>query len=206
MSDIATKLRIEIQEGKKMRHEFVLRKFSFLTVLLGGGSLTNKIPTGSNINLSWLLLLMPVVAIAFDLYILTEDYRIKRAGEFIRKKGNEIEKDEKEWEEFSKQHPNILSTLAFSFVTLIYLIGAAIILFHNKDQKILDESDLWLWVYFMFFVEIILVLISVLTRKWIEIFGTLRVFIKWIINNFVGEKIKFGEFYDKYTHARNNKH
>ena len=86
MSDIATKLRAEIQESKKMRHDFVLRKFAFITVLLGLGSLANKITVEDNITIDfvWLLFLVPVVAIAVDFYILTEDFRIKRAGEFLK--------------------------------------------------------------------------------------------------------------------------
>lgn len=149
-----------------MRHEFVLRKFSFLTVLLGGGALTSKIPANLSIDLAWLLLLVPIVAIAFDFYILTEDYRIKRAGEFLRRKGIEIEKDEKEWEKFSKLHPNLLSTAAFAFVTLIYLLGAGFIL--NQSGSEILKDIFWWWVGSVVIVELFLVATSISLRRWLE--------------------------------------
>jgi hypothetical protein len=166
MENIVTKLRAEIQGSKKMRHEFVLRKFAFLTVLLGGGAMTNNFPSTLSVDLSWLLLLVPIVAIAFDFYILTEDYRIKRAGEFLRRKGKDVDEEEKEWESFSKQNPNLLSTAAFAFVTLIYLLGAGVIL--KQDSNSIIQGLFWWWVGAVVTVEILLMSISIGLRKWLE--------------------------------------
>lgn len=113
-----------------------------------------------------MLLLVPIVAIAFDFYILTEDYRIKRAGEFLRRKGIEIEKDEKEWEKFSKLHPNLLSTAAFAFVTLIYLLGAGFIL--NQSGSEILKDIFWWWVGSVVIVELFLVATSISLRRWLE--------------------------------------
>ena len=167
MEGVLAKLRAEIQEGKKMRHDFVLRKFAFLTVLLGGGGLTNQIPaTKLGVEFAWLLLLVPVVALAFDFYILTEDYRIKRAGEFIRRRAINVGEDEKEWERFSKDHPNHLSTAAFALVTLIYLSGAAFILNTSANEK--AKEILFEWVFFVVFIEVLLVIASIGLRAWLE--------------------------------------
>lgn len=163
MSDIASKLRAEIQESKKMRHDFVLRKFSFITILLGLGSLASKIPMDATIDFAWLLFLVPIVAIAFDFYILTEDFRIKRAGEFLKSDIKSVDEDEKEWEEYSKNNQNIASTFAFSFVTLIYLLGAATLLFQSNNETI--NAYFWWWVVF---VELALIYSSVMLRSWLK--------------------------------------
>ena len=160
---IIDKLRSEIQEGKKMRHEFALRKFAFLTALLGGGALINKVPPDFSVNLAWLLLLVPIVAIAFDIYILTEDYRIKRAGEFLRLNSTNIEK---KWEEFCQKNPNHLSSLAFAFVTLIYLLGAGFILKQNQLPTI--QAYFWGWVGFVVIVEVVLVSMGFIVRYWLK--------------------------------------
>lgn len=165
MDTIVSKLRIEIQEGKKMRHEFVLKKFSFLTLLLGGGALPDLVFDNVLIDLTWLLLLVPIVAIAFDFYILAEDYRIKRAGQFLRAEAIGVDEDERRWESFAKEHPNHLSTMSFVVVTMIYFSGAAIILYQSNFQKI-ESFFLW-WIVIVLIAEIFLVLISVFLRWWL---------------------------------------
>ena len=102
MPDITDKLRTEINDSKKIRHEFLMRKFSFVTVLLGAGSLRKLLDGDTVFSLDFapLLFLVPIVAIAFDLIILSEDYRIKRAGEFLRARASDIDEDEREWENF----------------------------------------------------------------------------------------------------------
>ena len=63
-----------------MRHDFVMRKFALITTLLGSGAIAKITNPNLSIDLSWLLYLAPIVAIAFDFYIQAEDYRIRRAG------------------------------------------------------------------------------------------------------------------------------
>ncbi len=149
MGDTANKLRAEIQESKKMRHDFVLRKFAFSTALLGFGGLgPTTHSSGAAIDFSLLLYLVPVVAIAFDFYIVTEDYRIKRAGEFIRRGRSGAEDEEKDWEEFAKNKPNDTSLFAFGFVTIVYLVGAALILWQTDPVP--------RWFFFMWLVVVVL--------------------------------------------------
>ncbi len=159
METLSSKLRAEIQEEKKMRHDFVLKKFSFLTIMSGSGALTDKLPTG--IDLTWLLLLVPIVAIAFDFYITTTDYRIKRAGKFLQLKASSDE--EKEWEIHCKNHPNYLSTAAFAFVTLIYLFGAGFILKQDAPPEM--QNYLWIWFSVVILIELCLVVVSSNLRK-----------------------------------------
>lgn len=67
---------------KEHRHEFVKHKMVFTITLFGLGSVNfNDIA-----NAGILLYLVPFVALAFDVYILSEDFKVKRIGLFIRKR------------------------------------------------------------------------------------------------------------------------
>lgn len=159
------KLRSEIQESKKYRHELVLRKFAFTTTLLGAGSLRKLMVSESSIDLDLtsLLLLVPLVAIAFDLYILAEDYRIKRAGEFISRNGP---LDEVGWENFCKDRPNLAATVSFAFVTAVYLVGAAFLLWSRKSEsESYDPVLLWCWVSAVLVAEVGLIAFSLTLRR-----------------------------------------
>jgi hypothetical protein len=123
------RLRGEIKHGIQRRHEFSLRKLSFCVALLGLGAL-NKIPIGSAqiLSLTSLLYLVPLVAIAFDLYIVAEDFRIKHAGEYLAKEESGSGPAERYWESFVKKHDNPFAPWAFFIVTVILLIGAILLL------------------------------------------------------------------------------
>lgn len=151
-SDFLTKLRTEIQSAKGYRHDFIMRKFAFGTGLLGLGSFSILTIGDTSIDLSLLLYLVPLVAIAFDLYIITEDYKIKRAGAYLRKKKCGSTCEEKGWEDYANEHPNRLSTIAFAVVTILYLLGAAAILYQTEPNTIL----------FVFWIQIVLLIETVL--------------------------------------------
>lgn len=162
--DTATKLRNEIQGAKGYRHDFILRKFGFATGLLGIGSLSTTLPNGTQIDFVPLLYLVPLIAIAFDSYILVEDYRIKRAGEFIRRKQCGASKTEIEWEKFAHIHPNKGSNVTFFFVTLLYLFGAALVIYQTDPSILLFVS----WVALVVFIEIILLVMAFYLREYLE--------------------------------------
>ncbi len=75
-------LRTEINQSQQRRHEHVAAKLVFISGLLGLGSLSLE-----NMPTRQLLFIVPIVAFAYDLYILGEDYGIRRAGSFIRCSG-----------------------------------------------------------------------------------------------------------------------
>lgn len=128
------KLRAEISELRKLRHDLIMRKFAFLTAFMGTGAINIISSSQPSLNFNLLLFLVPFVAIAFDFYIFVEDYRIKRAGEFLkrlRKLPNITESQiiEGVWEEFVAENPNIGATFAFSVVTSIYAVSSLLLLF-----------------------------------------------------------------------------
>ena len=164
LQETANKLRQEIGGAKSYRHDFVLRKFGFGTALLGIGSLSAKLPGGIQIDFIPLLYLVPLVAIAFDSYILVEDYRIKRAGEFIRSKECGASDAETKWENFAHDHPNKGSTVAFFFVTMLYLIGAALVIGQTSTNTFFFIS----WIAVVIVLEILLLWFGFYLRKYLE--------------------------------------
>ena len=141
MSDTIAKLRAEIQGAKGYRHEFVLKKFAFGAALLGLGSISAKLPNGTQLDFLPLAYLVPLIAVAFDLYIVVEDFRIKRAGEFIRVSPTVTEASDQAWEHFAHTNPNHASSIAFAVVTVIYLAASGLILW----QAAQDPSTLAIW-------------------------------------------------------------
>lgn len=165
-NDITEKLRNEINDAKKMRHDFVLRKFALITTLLGIGVITTKEGHELLFDFSWLLYLVPLVAVAFDFYIVAEDYRIRRAGTFLRKSPCVDVTGEKDWETFVKRRPNITSTFAFGLVTIIYLTGASRALLELKRETEVEIYNVWF--FSVLFIEVALMLWNIFLRYWIS--------------------------------------
>jgi len=90
--DFIQDLRREIESTQARRHKYVLAKLAFVTGLLGVGLAgKDSIATGQ------LLYLVPLVTFVFDLYILGEDFSVKRAGRFIRESAGSPD-EERTWE------------------------------------------------------------------------------------------------------------
>jgi hypothetical protein len=79
-ADFIQQLREEISETQNRRESFIKAKLAFAVALLGVGAVSIKGEFGA----TPLLYLVPLVAFVFDLYILGEDFSIKRAGVFIK--------------------------------------------------------------------------------------------------------------------------
>ncbi|MCG8429675.1 MAG: hypothetical protein MJA29_00650 [Candidatus Omnitrophica bacterium] len=137
-----------------------MRKFAFGTGLLGLGSFSILTIVSTSLDLSLLLCLIPLVAIAFDLYIIIKDYKIKRAGAYLRKKKCRSTCEEKGWEDYANKYPSRLSTVAFAVVTILYLLGAAAILYQTELNKILFIF----WIYIVLFIEFVLAIVAFTLR------------------------------------------
>ena len=98
-------LRAEKLKAQDTRGTYTEKKLAYATALLGFGALgTNlgQLSALGGINLGLLLYLVPVVALAFDLYILGEDYSVKRIGAFLARKTTDPL--EKEWEAWAAKN------------------------------------------------------------------------------------------------------
>jgi len=80
------------------RTQLVTMKLAFITVLFGLSSVNVGIDIS---DIFWLLYFVPLVAISYDLYIMSADSRIKRVGIFLGRNPVSLTgKAEREWERF----------------------------------------------------------------------------------------------------------
>lgn len=107
---------------QEARNTYALQKLAFVTGLLGIGSL--KLTVGK-FDFSYFLYLAPWVAIAFDLYIMSEDYSIKRIGAFLGTKGST--QAEKQWEQWLVNNRDPFAPLAMPTLTTLVFLGAVLI-------------------------------------------------------------------------------
>lgn len=149
-------LRDEMLKVQDRRHAFSLRKLSFTVALFGVGSVSM-----TNVNFASLLFLVPFVSILFDIYILIEDHRIKRVGEFLRLAESGSSKEEQKWEHWVRSHPNRLAPFAGPLITEIILVGAALVLWSRTTNVLI----LWIWLLVVTTINTALVLYSIGTRK-----------------------------------------
>ena len=95
-SDFLRRLRNEIIHHKEKRAEFVLRKLAFVAILFGVGSIELNAYKETTPFIPFLL---PYIALAFDIFIFSEHYKVQRAGAFIRmyRYASDAERSWKKW-------------------------------------------------------------------------------------------------------------
>jgi hypothetical protein len=114
------------------RADYVTRKLAFITVLFGISSvdLGFKIPC-----IYWLLYLVPMVAISFDLYIMSADSRIKRIGVFLgRHPVSMAGKAERQWERFCVIYRDGLAPSANIFFSAVVTLAAAVFIYSQPIE------------------------------------------------------------------------
>jgi len=105
------------------RTQLITMKLAFITVLFGLSSVNMKIDFA---DIFWLLYFVPLVAISYDLYIMSADSRIKRVGIFLGKNPVSLAgKAEKEWERFCSSYRDGMAPSANMFFSTIVTLGAA---------------------------------------------------------------------------------
>ena len=107
------------------RTQLITMKLAFITVLFGLSSV--KMGVGINIaDIFWLLYFVPLVAISYDLYIMSADSRIKRVGIFLGRNPISLAgKAEREWERFCASYRDGMAPSANLFFSTIVTLGAA---------------------------------------------------------------------------------
>lgn len=98
------------------RSSYVTQKLAYATGLLALGSLRS-----GSADLSLLLYLVPFLSIVFDLYILGEDYSVKRIGAFL---GAASTDDlEKRWEHYVSDNRDPFAPLAIPILTTLLAVA-----------------------------------------------------------------------------------
>jgi hypothetical protein len=124
-------------KAQEARTTFTLRKLAYATALLSLGSLDadiGQIIGAGPIDLSALLYLAPWAALAFDLYILAEDYSVKRFGEFL--KAHSPDPMEKAWENWVSENRDPYAPFAMSALTTLVWLGAVVVIWAGESATL----------------------------------------------------------------------
>jgi len=144
--DIIDSLRREISETQKRREKLNTLKLSFVTGLLGLGSLKSD---ANGITTYQLLYLAPLAAVCFDLLILGEHFSIRRIGYFFKTKCDD--QGEIAWQNFVAQNRDKFFMYGANGFTLLTFIAAIYMLW--KPQKDIAPLDVvWFAIVFTCFV------------------------------------------------------
>ncbi|MCK6691929.1 MAG: hypothetical protein L6Q97_07485 [Thermoanaerobaculia bacterium] len=161
-NDFLKNLYDEKLRHKEHRHLFVKQKMLYIASLFGLGLIKIKIQE-TTIETTLLLYLVPVVAMAYDVYILAEDYKVKRIGLFIRISRN-IESNEGagtcneeiNWEKWVSNFREPLAAFSSLFMSIFTSIAAFISIF-NYD---IFEKNLFLTIVWIVLCAMGLILIT----------------------------------------------
>ena len=91
--DFLFKLREEMAQIEQRRFQFQLAKVTSLGTLTGVGILLVE-----KLKIQTLFYVIPFIALAFDLFIASESFRLKRISNFISKEKQETRDIEFRWE------------------------------------------------------------------------------------------------------------
>lgn len=134
--DFFKDLRNEISTKQQRRTSYIRLKLTFLIGLFGIGSISiNETPTKS------LFYLIPLVILIFDLYIIGEDFTIKRAGMFLLFNPN-VPQEERGWEKVVYANRNPVGKIAALLSSIFILFPTGIYLWNPESNGIFY----WAWV------------------------------------------------------------
>jgi hypothetical protein len=138
--DFVKDLRNEIYMGQERRTKYVLYKLSFIVGIFGVGS----IKIGS-VPLSPLLYLTTLVVLVFDLYILGEDFGVKRAGRFLIG-SPAAPAEERRWERTVQVNRDPVTGIARFISSIIVLLFATLALWKTQHSSIFY----YMWIFLSF--------------------------------------------------------
>lgn len=137
VEDFLKDMRAELRKTQDKREAFIRQKFTFVIGLLGIGSISF-----GDFKTSGLLYLAPFVAFAFDLYVVGEDFGVKRIGGFLGRENSIAPNEEKEWEKFVRKNRDPFSKIAGSLLSIMVLFVSIIELWDQGSKQLFY----WIWI------------------------------------------------------------
>jgi hypothetical protein len=114
--------------SQKRRGELVSKKLTWVTGLFALGTVKLPLPEETH----FLLFFVPIISIIFDLYIIGENFGIKRMGSFIRLAMRDT--CEGEWESWLSPRRDIFSRNALLLSSSIILVACAVVLWFSGTK------------------------------------------------------------------------
>lgn len=142
-NDFFTSLRKELNETQNIRFKFAIQKLIFIISLMGLSGISMEIKDIESFK--FLIYFVPFVSIMFDLYIIGENFGIRRIGNFLKYNVN-VSKEERFWEfllnipknksrDFFSVQGNTFST----FIAIVLSIFFVLIAIENNSGLFLDS-------------------------------------------------------------------
>jgi hypothetical protein len=160
------KLREDMLQTRHRRFQYQLTKIASIGFLIGVATIVIE-----KTDLPLFYYVIPFIAIAFDFFILSESFTMRRMAAFIRYYKSEINDVEFKWEEFVKLNPDKMASIANKIVTLSCSIGCFLILLltsHSPLSWIKNGMNLiWLLAMISCIVGVGLVEIAFSKRAWV---------------------------------------
>jgi hypothetical protein len=142
---------------KEHRFLFVQRKLFFISALLGLGSINLlKSGTVSDINFSGIAYLVPFIAIAYDIFIFAEDFKVKRIGAFLREICISTCRDEIDWELYVNKNREPSAIYGTGLLTILAFIAATVIIHLNRKSS---GEYFYIWVTSILLIIILIFII-----------------------------------------------
>lgn len=134
--------------SQKRRGELISKKLTWVTGLFTLGTVKLPLPEETHV----LLFFVPIISLIFDLYIIGENFGVKRMGSFIRLAMRDTW--EGTWEAWLSSRRDKFSQNALLLSSSIILIACAIVLW-RLDTKI-PILCIWLFIlaFSIFFVQL----------------------------------------------------
>ncbi len=149
-TDFIGDLRKEIGSAQATRYKHTQQKFAFVIGMLGIGGALKEAK-----DFVYLLYLSPIVAYLFDMYVIEENFGIRRAGVFIQKCGD-ASKYERLWEAAVRKNRDIFAYLAGPLLSFSAFFISVLYLWTKENV----EWRFWIWIALN-----VVILIFLLFRK-----------------------------------------
>ena len=131
-------LREEKLKAQETRSTYTQKKLAYVTTLFGLGLGSISI---AQFDLRLILYLVPFIATAFDLYILAEDYSVKRIGAFLG--AHAADQVEKKWEAWVAENRDPFALVAMPILSTLLLAGAALTIWATSNRNV--SAAFWVW-------------------------------------------------------------
>jgi hypothetical protein len=134
-------LRKEIMDSQERRGKIVRLKLTFISSFFGLGSLDKFALNNFSLQFEYLFYIIPIIALIFDLYIMGEDFGIKRAAKFIKDRP-ETPKVEKDWENAVNVKRDSFSYIAF-ILSAFLILGICVYIVYPRGNS--SGTLFWSW-------------------------------------------------------------
>jgi len=159
MTEIIEQLNNEKNLYQTHRYNYISKKIAFIVSLFGLSSLNIN-----TVSFYEVLYLIPFISLGFDIYILNEDFKIKRIGEFLKIN----ESISTKWENWVVKYKNPYASIAAFGFTMITIIGSTILIFKRNSIETLYDWVFWLWLIIALIINFTLLYYSKRTRNYFK--------------------------------------